>query len=106
MRIVVAPDKFRGSLTAADVCRIVSRACIAADPNMDVVSVPVSDGGEGTLDVAIAAGYERVPIEVTGPLGEDVRATYARRGPDAIVELAATCGLALVPPGERDAMKA
>jgi glycerate kinase len=67
---------------------------------------PVADGGDGTLDAAFAAGFERVPVRARGPTGERVDAAYGRRGEDAVVELASVCGLAMLPGGRRDALRA
>jgi glycerate kinase len=76
----------------------------AAWPDAICVLVPIADGGEGTVDVFLAAGATPVTVEVAGPLGERVRATYARRAGTAIVEMAAASGLTLVAePRVRDA---
>jgi glycerate kinase len=99
MRIVVAPDKFKGSLSAAGVAAAVTDGLRAVREDAEVVTVPVADGGEGTVDAAIAAGFERVPVTASGPDGEPVRASYARRGEVAVVELACVCGLARLPGG-------
>jgi glycerate kinase len=94
MRIVVAPDKFKGSLPAAGVAAAVAAGLRSVAGDAEVVTVPVADGGEGTVDAAVAAGFERVPVTAAGPDGEPVRASYARRGEVAVVELAGVCGLA------------
>jgi glycerate 2-kinase len=57
----------------------------------------VADGGEGTVDAAVAAGFDRVPVTAAGPLGDPVEAGYARRGEVAVVELACVCGLSRLP---------
>ena len=62
MRVVVAPDKFKGSLTAAQVADRVAAGLARAAQGVDVVRVPVADGGDGTLDAALSAGYRRVPV--------------------------------------------
>ena len=62
MRIVIAPDKFKGSLPAAQVAAAVAAGLRAAlGPAAELIAVPVADGGEGTVDAAVAAGFERVP---------------------------------------------
>lgn len=99
-RIVLAPDKFKGSLTAAEVADAVSEGIRRARPDADVRRVPVADGGEGTVDAAVSAGFDRVTVEVGGPTGERVRASFAHNGTVAVVEAAAACGLALLPGGE------
>jgi glycerate 2-kinase len=99
MRIVVAPDKFKGSLPAAGVAAAVAAGLRSVAGDAEVVTVPVADGGEGTVDAAVAAGFERVPVTAAGPAGDPVRASYARRGEVAVVELAGVCGLARLPRG-------
>jgi glycerate kinase len=94
MRIIVAPDKFKGSLPAAGVAAAVAAGLRSVADDAEIVTVPVADGGEGTVDAAVAAGFERVPVTATGPDGDPVRASYARRGEVAVVELACVCGLA------------
>ncbi len=96
-RVLVVPDKFKGSLTAAEVARSVRDGLLAARADLDVVLLPVADGGEGTLAAALAAGWERVPVTATGPTGEPVDTAYARRGPVALVEMADVSGLARLP---------
>jgi glycerate kinase len=59
--------------------------------------LPVADGGDGTVDAAVAAGFERVPVTAAGPVGDPVRASYARRGEVAVAEMACVCGLARLP---------
>ena len=73
MKIVVAPDKFKGSLTAAEVAAAIAAGLRAGGPAPEVVTMPVADGGDGTLDAAVAAGFERVPVTAAGPTGEPVR---------------------------------
>ena len=104
MKIVVAPDKFKGSLPAAQVAAAVaaglrSGLARAGRPGAELVTIPVADGGEGTVDAAVAAGFERVPVTAAGPTGDPVRSGYARRGEVAVVELAGVCGLARLPGG-------
>lgn len=98
-RVLLAPDKFKGSLTATEVAAALSRGILAARPDLAVRSLPVADGGEGTLDAAEAAGYERMPVRATGPTGEPVATAYARRGATAIVEMADVAGLSRLPAG-------
>ncbi|MDP9210087.1 MAG: glycerate kinase, partial [Actinomycetota bacterium] len=62
MRVVVAPDKFKGSLTAAQVAARVAAGLVRAAPGVDAIQVPVADGGDGTLEAALSAGYRRVPL--------------------------------------------
>jgi glycerate kinase len=98
VHVVVAPDKFKGSLTAREVAERVAAGIGAVDPGVTVVRVPVADGGDGTVDAALAAGYERVPLRATGPTGEPVDTAYAVRDDVAVVEMADVSGLRLLPP--------
>src|ERR1700748_314874 len=99
MKIVVAPDKFKGSLPATQVAAAIAAGLHAGRPGAEVVTIPVADGGEGTVAAPAAAGYERVPVTAAGPAGDPARASYARRGEVAVVELAGGCGLARLPRG-------
>ena len=99
MKIVIAPDKFKGSLTAAEAADAIAAGLRAEWPEAELVTVPVADGGDGTVDAAVAAGLERVPVTVDGPTGEPVRASYARKGELAVIELADACGLRRLPGG-------
>src|SRR5271170_4268362 len=99
MKIVIAPDKFKGSLPAAEVADAIAAGLRAGWPGAELVTVPVADGGEGTVDAAVAAGLKRVPVTVDGPTGEPVHASYARRGEVAVIELADACGLLRLPGG-------
>jgi glycerate 2-kinase len=99
MKVVIAPDKFKGSLPAAEVAAAIAAGLRAEWPGAELVTVPVADGGDGTVDAAVAAGFERVPVTVDGPTGEPVHASYARRGSLAVIELADACGLMRLPGG-------
>jgi glycerate kinase len=99
VRVVVAPDKFKGSLTAAQVAGHVAAGLARAAPGLEVVQVPVADGGDGTLDAAVSAGYRRVPVRAEGPTGEPVDTAYAQRDGVAVVELADASGLVRLPGG-------
>ncbi len=101
-RVVIAPDKFKGSLTAAEVAAAVGAGVRRARPTADVVPVPVADGGDGTLDAAVSAGFTRVPVTSVGPTGEPVTTSYAVNGDLAIVELATVVGLGRLPGGRLD----
>ena len=107
MHVLVAPDKFKGSLTAAEVASHVAAGLRrAAGDGLAIACVPVADGGDGTLDAAVVAGFERVPARASGPTGEPVDAAYGRRGELAVVELASVCGLELLPGGRREPLRA
>lgn len=98
MRIVIAPDKFKGSLSAPEVCSHLEKGLQrGAGGNLDVVRIPVADGGEGTLDAAVGSGFTRRTATVAGPTGQPVQADFAVRGHEAVIEMATASGLALVP---------
>ena len=105
-RVVIAPDKFKGSASAAEVARSLAHGIRAAAPDVPVSVVPVADGGGGTVDAAVASGYTRVWVEVAGPLGNRVRAAFALDGERAVVELAQASGLELLPEGRLDPLGA
>ncbi|MPY81155.1 MAG: glycerate kinase [Actinophytocola sp.] len=95
--VMIAPDKFKGSLSAPQVAAHVAAGLRRARPRIDVREVPVADGGDGTLDAALAAGFTPVPVRASGPTGEPVATAYARRGDTAVVELADVSGLSRLP---------
>ncbi len=70
MRVVVAPDKFKGSATAAEVAAALAAGLRAARPDLDIAEVPVADGGDGTVAAALAAGFAPVGTTAEGPTGE------------------------------------
>jgi glycerate kinase len=98
-RVLIAPDKFKGSLSAPEVATFVARGLRAAVPGVVTDEVPVADGGDGTVDAAVAAGYRRVELRVSGPAGEPVTASFALSGDVAVVEAAQACGLSRLPGG-------
>lgn len=104
--VLVAPDKFKGSLAAASVAQHLATGLLSVRPATQVVLAPVADGGDGTLEAALAAGFRRVPVTVHGPTGEPVEAAIAVRDGVAVVELAAASGLVLLPGGRFDPMGA
>ncbi|NYJ76242.1 glycerate kinase [Allobranchiibius huperziae] len=103
MRIVVAVDKFKGSLTARDAAARIAAGLRSVDPSIEVVTAPAADGGDGTVDAAIDAGFDSRTVTVDGPTGAPVEARYAmlaeRSGVTCVVELANSCGLQLLPSG-------
>lgn len=98
--VVVASDKFKGSLPAREVAARVAAGLARGGFGGEVVAVPVADGGDGTVDAAVAAGYRRVELGVRGPVGKPVTAAFALREKTAVIEAAQACGLAMLPPGE------
>lgn len=97
--VLVAPDKFKGSATASEVAEHVAAGIRRAAPHVRTTVLPVADGGDGTVDAALAAGFERREVTVTGPLGDPVRAAFARRGGTAVIEMAEASGLRVLPGG-------
>lgn len=104
--VLIAPDKFKGSLTALEVARHVAAGLTRARPGLTMVTLPVADGGDGTVAAAVAAGFTRVPVTVAGPLGQPVEAALAIRDRTAVVELAEASGLQRLPDGKLQPMTA
>ncbi|MBC8569446.1 glycerate kinase family protein [Zongyangia hominis] len=100
-KIVLIPDSFKGTMSSMEICALMEKAIRRHFPHAEVLSIPVADGGEGSVDCFLAAmGGKRVPVRVKGPYGEDCDAFYGQVAEDtAIVEMAACAGLPLV--GER-----
>ncbi|WP_443080113.1 glycerate kinase [Streptomyces sp. P9-A2] len=98
-RVLVAADKFKGSLTAVEVAERVTAGLRRVVPGLEVEALPVADGGDGTVAAAVAAGFDRREVRVTGPLGDEVTAAFALRGDTAVVEMAEASGLQRLPGG-------
>ena len=97
--VVIAPDKFKGSLTAAEAAHAISVGLKRGDPTLTTVQCPVAGGGDGTLGTVLAAGFERIPVYAKGPTGQIVQTAYGRSGKTAVVEMAEICGLQRLPGG-------
>lgn len=106
MRILIASDKFKGSATGSEVAAALADGIREIIPDAVVDAAPVADGGEGTVDAAVASGFTPVTVSVTGPTGRPVDATFALRDGQAIIEMAAASGLDVLPDGEKDALGA
>ncbi len=109
MKIVLAFDSFKGCLSAQEVCRAAKDGILSVRKDAEVVSVPLSDGGEGLVQCFLRMGKAReVSVKVHGPLMEEVEATYAlsHDGETAYMEMASACGLTLVPEDKRNVMDA
>ncbi len=105
MRVVVAPNAFKGSLSALEAAEAIAEGVRAAAADAELVLVPIADGGDGTVDALVAATRgERRTLRVRGPLGDPVDAEYGLidGGSTAVIEMARAAGLALVPPEKRD----
>jgi glycerate kinase len=101
-RVVLAPDKFKGSLTAAEVAEALSAGMLEVVSGLETIMLPVADGGDGTVAAALSAGFDKIMVDAVGPTGEQVRAPYALNGDLAVVELAAVVGLSMLPGGRLD----
>lgn len=112
VRTLIAPDKFKGSLTASEVAQALAAGLrSAADVpgragTVQCELLPLADGGDGSADAAVAAGFTRRNYTVAGPTGQPVQANIAFDGTTAVVEVANTCGLALLPEGRLEALNA
>ncbi len=96
-KVVLVPDSFKGTMSSSHIIEIMRDAVLRHYPGCTVVSIPVADGGEGTVDAFLTAvGGERIPLEVQGPWGDDVESFYGIL-PDgtAVIEMAAAAGLPL-----------
>jgi glycerate 2-kinase len=111
MKVVIAPDKFEGTLSAKEAAAALAAGWRRADRDADVDEVPVADGGKGTLDTLLEAmGGRRERITATGPLGDPVEADFGLvdgpTGVTAVIEMARASGLALVSEVRRDPLRA
>jgi len=105
MKIVVAPDSFKGSLTAVGVSDAIGQGVREIFPEAEIVKIPMADGGDGTVQcLANATGGEILKEKVTGPLGDEVLASYGILGDKktAVIEMAEASGLTLVPENRRN----
>lgn len=108
MRVLIAPDSFKGSLDPLAVARAMHDGWQRARPLDSLRLEPLADGGEGTLEAIKAAGGDwiELPAHARDPLGRTMRTSFLRRGDEGVVELAAASGLSRVTAPERDAMAA
>src|SRR2546422_7987512 len=105
MRIIIAPQSLKGSLTAAEAGQAIAAGVETVYPEAEIDIVPIADGGEGTVQALVdATGGELISQTVTGPLGEPVTAFWGLLGDKqtAAIEMAASSGLPLVPQERRD----
>ena len=107
MRLLIAPDKFKGSLSSHEAAAAISQGLAEGWPEAEIMTCPLADGGEGTMEVLVnATGGREIPADVTGPLGDKLEADLGLLGDGAtaVVEMAAASGLELIPPEKRDPM--
>ncbi|TBM26949.1 glycerate kinase [Hafnia paralvei] len=105
MKIVIAPDSFKESLSAMQVAEAIEQGFSEIFPQAEYIKLPMADGGEGTVESMVAAtGGERVHVNVTGPLGQPVNGFFGWMGDGetAVIEMAAASGLHLVAPEQRN----
>ncbi len=105
MKIIVAPDSFKGSLSAVEVADSIEAGIKKANPRIEVTKIPLADGGEGTVEaLVIATGGKILQVRATGPLGKRVDSFFGilGDGKTAVIEMAAASGLELVPPHLRN----
>lgn len=97
-KVIIAPDSFKGTLSAMEVCAVMRAAVQAQDSTIETISIPIADGGEGTVDaLLLATGGERMPVSVRGPRGMLLDAAYGwLPGRRAVVETAMAAGLPLM----------
>ena len=111
MRILIAPDKFKGSLTAVEAAAAIAEGALRVYPDAVATQFPVADGGEGTLEAAVAAGYEERLNAVVGPILAPIGAAWALRkdgagGATAVIETAQASGLAHMEPTPENSLRA
>ncbi len=102
--VVIAPDKFKGSLTAARAARAIAEGwrSVYGRRNCTTILVPMADGGEGTVDAFVANGFRRIAVTTMDAVGKEIDAAFALDGTTAVVELAAASGLARIRERDRD----
>ena len=107
MKVVIAPDSYKGCLPAREVAAAMAAGVRAARPDAEIVTLPLADGGEGTLEILTdALGGVLREADVSDPLGRRIRAEYGTAGSMAIIEVAQACGLGLLSPAERNPLTA
>lgn len=98
-KIILIPDSFKGTMSSQAICDVLATSVKGSYPDAQIISIPVADGGEGSVDAFLAAvGGKKVSAEVTGPLGEKMTSSYGvlQDGTTAVIEMAACAGLPLV----------
>lgn len=106
MNILLCPDKFKGSLSAREVCEALAKGINAKHPQADIVKCPLADGGDGSLQaLEDYVEVETVTIACTDPLGRPIQAAYRQAGAIAYIEVAAASGLVLLSETDRNCLK-
>jgi len=107
MKIIIAPDSFKGSLTSSQVCAAIKRGIEKADESIDIITIPMADGGEGTVDALMnSLGGSKIQVWVKDPLFRKIKVQYGilDDGITAVIEMASASGLALLSREERNPM--
>lgn len=107
LRILVSSDKYKGSLSALEVCNTIKKSIMEIDGNVEVIVSSMADGGEGTVSTLVESqGGKYISLKVTGPLGKPVRVRFGlTKDHTAVIEMASASGLVLVPQGKRNPME-
>lgn len=96
MKVIIMPDSFKGTISSERICQIVSRSISELFPNSQIISIPIADGGEGTVDAFLARGGEKREVRVSGPFFKHVDSFYGVMGDTAVIEMAACASLPMV----------
>lgn len=105
MKIVVCPDKFKGSMTASEVAYVISSAVSFCMPDAEVVTIPMADGGEGSVEVLTDGRGEYIVVDSVDPLMRPIKAKYGLIGDTAVIDLSQEIGLMLLSKEERNPEK-
>ena len=109
MKIIVAPDSFKGNMSAPAACSIIEAGILRADKKAKIIKIPLADGGEGTVRALTeAAGGEFIKVTVRGPLGKKIKTEFGliEKGKTAVLDLASASGIELLKKEELNPMKA
>ena len=106
MKIVIAPDSFKGSASSSEIATWIEAGIHSVIPTCEIVKIAIGDGGEGSLDAIVHAGFTTFTSEVLGPLGNPVSAQIAIKGETAFIEMAQASGLSQLPGGMKSALDA
>jgi glycerate kinase len=106
MKIVIAPDSFKGSASSSDIATWIESGILSVIPDCETIKIAIGDGGEGSLDAVLQAGFTAHSVEVLGPLDNPVSALIAIKGDTAFIEMAQASGLSQLPGGKKDALNA
>ncbi len=106
MKIVIAPDSFKGSASSIEIAEWIEKGILSVIPNCETVKIAIGDGGEGTLDAVITAGFTLQEVTVKGPTNKTVQSKFGLRGRTALIELAQASGLSQLPENKLEPLTA